>query len=525
MKRNYRSLFFSGLLFGVCLAGLSKNGSAQPLFRLSISECTFWENHSLDSLPGAQCFALNAPVAALELDSVNRILYLVLDDPRQGNRTDEGELRAYDLNGYSLLWKRPFETDEDYFFLFDTIPVVSRKELSLRLDRRNGNELWSVKYALLKNTGSGNALGYSKFNRMLAGFNLRSGEQIWRKRLDQSNVPSVQMYDDSIAMYFSDGLNYLNLSTGEGFLFRAKTLENKPWNVAVGGTVAVGVFLGGIIGGIIALPLSRTFSNPAGAVSSLTANKLTDIALNDTSIFFPSHDYFYALSHKGKLQWKIPLPGGLVGVRKVFIKDDAVFMINKGEASGPNGQFYSDPSLFKLNLNPVGLMQSIPLNRVEKEYVEDFYLRDSTIVVSLNNSIREVRYSDLAVVKERSFGKQRHNVGLDYILNPPAILRTDSLFQLSTVVCPDAIFVENSNGLKIQFSEDFEPVKVYQEKDYFEIAGHIDPNILISNGETKVLLDEKYQRVLSIDFTAQVKYSDGVFYDFSGDNVLIVPFE
>lgn len=516
MKHNLLNLFLSVLIL------LPLGMSAQKSGMLVKSECDSWRDIELNSDVESMCILAKGVVQAVYADSTNTILYALIRESKKGKLIRSGHLVAYSLTENSELWTKPFDFTRDQFFLVDTLPVVSGKENSFCLDRQSGEELWrtQVEIGLITRYG----VGLGKAYNVIVGLDLRSGKELWRKSGRFDNVASFEIHGDTAALFLRNGLNFVDLQTGDGFTVEAKTFEgtNGGVGVSTGGAVAIGV-LGALVTGLVFGVAVIVVPAYGYGANQRADNSLTQISLHDEHAYFSSKDEFYKVNLKGEIVWKQPVEKAIGSSRKVFVANDAAYLISKGVVATANGPIYSDAVLYKMNVDGTGLIRGVQLNTGNREYVQDFLIKDSTIVIAMNNKLLEIRLDDLSTVRKESFGDSNQNAGFGAILNPPAILFEDSVFVMAAEKYPDDFFVENSSGMKIRFSEELAPVEAIREQNYFAIREKLDGNgMFISNGSDVYLVDSNGNRLSEFSFSSGMKNADGKVFDFEENQIIVL---
>ena len=516
MKLSFLNLFISVLIL------LPAGVYAQKGPMLVKSECNSWRGTEITPDVESMCISATRVVQGVYVDSTNSILYALLRDSKKGALIRTGYLVAYNLSDNRELWTSPFDFIRDQFFLVDTLPVISGKENSSCLDRQSGVELWRAQVEIGVITKYGVGLG--KAYNVIVGLDLRNGKELWRKSGRFDNVASFEIHGDTAALFLKNGLNFVDLQTGGGFTVEAKTFEgtNGGVGVSTGGAVAIGV-LGALVTGLVFGVAVIVVPAYGYGANQRADNSLTQISLHDEHAYFSSKDEFYKVSLKGEIVWKQPIEKAIGVSRKVFVANDAAYLISKGVVSTANGPIYSDAVLYKMNVDGTGLIRGVQLNTGNREYVQDFLIKDSTIVIAMNNKLLEIRLDDLSTLREESFGDSNQNAGFGSILNPPAILFADSAFVMAAEKYPGDFFVENTGGMKIRFSEELTPVEAIREKNYFGIREKIgDKGMFITNGSDVYLVDSKGERLSDFSFSAGMKYVDGKVFDFDGERIVMI---
>lgn len=508
-----------GLILCILLL-LPTDSVAQKDHLLIKSECNSWRGNVIADDTEALCFSCKGVIQKVYIDSVHSILYALVRDSKRGKLRKTGNLVAYDFKQDRELWSAPFDFRGDQFFLADTLPVKSGKYYTECLDRNSGANVWraeSIQTELVTNRG----IGFGKNNQFLVGLDLRTGKEIWRKHASFVDMEILEIHGDTAAMFLSGGLNYVNLNTGEGFKIKANTLEKSRVLAGGGGAVVAGVLLGGIIGGVVAGVAVSFINTSPGSATQRSDNSLTDMYMHEEGMLFTSKKAFLNVDYNGEIIWSVPVEKAIGPIRKVFVVDDAAYMLSKGMINTENGPSYSDAVLYRMNLDGTGTILGVQLNIGKREYVQDFIVKDTTIVVALNNKLVEIRLDNLGTIQEQSFGRANQNAGFGAILNPPAILFTDSIFEMAAEKHPNDFFVANKGGMKIRFSEELVPVEVIRQPNYFALNQKLSgQRMLVTNGTDVYLIDAAGKKLSDISFSPQMQYTGGLVFDYVDNRIL-----
>lgn len=520
LRRVLKSILAGAFL--TCL--LSSPLMAQQQY-LQPVKCTTWKDRPITTDIDCRCVAVGGSVEAVYVDTLHAIAYTLVRAVKRDRALAVGFVAGYDLKAGKQMWFRPFNFIDDKFFLADTLPVWSNEHITEGLSRHDGTVRWSAQMSvgLVTDAGIGVVKIPAGFKYDVAGVDLRNGEIRWRKSAGLEDIESLELLGDTAIIFLRKGLNYINLNTGLGFYIEAKTLE-KYNNFAVssvnGGALAAGVaagVLGGLIFGVVVVAIPVSYVG-----GRRSANSLTDVYTDATGIYFTSMKALYKVNYQGEVIWEKPLDKSIGPIRKIFGQDDDIFLISEGMMVVNDIRTFSESTLYRGAKDGRGELESRQINIVKREYVRDFLVQDSTIVVALNNRLIEVDLSDLSTVQEKGFGQANQDAGFGDILNPPAILPTDSGFVYYSRVNPDDFFVANKNGMKIRFSPALEPVEVIREKNYFSVLKELPGDrSLISNGSDAYLIDRNGKKVRDEVFTPHVDCVGNWLFDFDGNRILL----
>lgn len=196
------------------------------------------------------------------------------------------------------------------------------------LDLGNGQPLWESKYDfwyLDLDSAARIGCGYPPVTNMapetLCGVALNTGEMLWKRKIRRENWDNVVSIDDSTVLIVANGLHQLNLFTGEGWDYTARTSQRTGEGAKLLANtlgIASAVFLGGgffIWGG-------SDYIRGLGATPLVT----------DDAIFFSCADRMAALDRAGNLRWERPLPEGIASYSHLFESDTVIYLVGRGLA-------------------------------------------------------------------------------------------------------------------------------------------------------------------------------------------------
>lgn len=486
--------------------------------QISIGEAEQWNGDLLRSLP-AKVLSTGKYIAGFEVDTMNNILYLKLQDEKKGKLESSGELLAYDMDNDQILWQKLFDHKKNYFLLAGEIPLLVDENKTYRIDSKTGEQVWESDVAIaLSLAGKDLGLGEnSKYMNYLTAVDLKSGKTKWQN-IDQPvpGLASAMLSADSALAISSGGIHYIDLENGQGFSDKAKT-EYVDYSYSN---------LGGVVGGIAGAALFSILSHAAHAPTIKKAGNLnSNIAIDNGLIYFASLKDITAYNELGEIVWTHSLARSLKGLCKVFVTDDAVFMLNYGRERLNDTYIFGDVHFSKWHKKTGEKLAENILGQVKREYVNDFLLRDTSIVIALSNRMAEYSLHDLKLMQEKSFGSANVSSGLRNIVNPPAYVRTDSIIENRSQLYPDRIYIENSSGMKIEFSEELEIMSIVRADNFFTIKQTSGSHHLLDNGKYLILTDKEGRIVSQIPFSRNSRFLNDKLIDQEGRQILIMELE
>lgn len=518
---SYRTLTFSQILFtaSLLLCMLQPVSSQIPV-EISEATPTLWRGTELS--PQHEYFSLSSNVNFYQLypDTMNSVIYLVAGVEKKGKRHRYGTVIAYDLNKNSRLWQVPIDFNREQFFMASGRPVITSNNHSSGLDPATGETVWTsqAEIGFVTNSGVGVARPAWESNTIV-GIDLASGEEIWKTSIRYGDISSLQIHGDTAATFLYKGLNYLNLNSGKHWQIEAKTYGGPPASMANPGLAILGSFGGGLLGGLI-FGVAVAYIPGKATVPQRVASNFSNVLITDKAIYFSSESNLYKTSHSGTLEWTADLEKKIGPVHKIFKAGDAVYLVSRGKEITINGPVFHHVVLHQIDTMGQKPIRSRRLDIDTQEYLQDFLIKDSTLVLALNSKIIELDQDSLEVVQEKSFADSNTKVGFGQIMNPPAILFQDEKFVSGSELYPNSYFVENPAGMKIRFSNELEPKAVIRAKDYFFIKNRYGQNLLISNGTDAVLINSEGKKITDLNFSTRASRYGDWFIDYEQGAVL-----
>ena len=359
---------------------------------------------------------------------------------------NEGELAVFDLITKEIRWSKEINYRNTRIEQYDGVLFLSRGMETTRVDLSSGNSLWNSKVAIFATIPNLNiSLGYrySGFSQSLVNYlsciELSTGTILWKRPVDRNyGWNSIKNLNDTSIIIKSFGLHQINLKTGKGWDYVARTgLQNysKTFGANVGG-VALGIFTG-------------TFVISGGR--DLVSNLVSNIAEDSLNFYFASKEYLACLSHDGKINWKAKLPKE-TSHSNIMVDSTTVYLVNDGEADYNGKKYnYGKPyiaafdkltghqhyqSIFDLDENPL-------LEFVRGKDSVDLFFKDRSIRYALKNGAAKTINYDKNQVGEFKYTVASFS---NYI-------KTDSTFQSLHSLDPRAMYLMSTNKNVIKLND------------------------------------------------------------------------
>ncbi len=159
----------------------------------------------------------------------------------------------------------------------------------------------------------------------------------------------------------------------------------------------------------------------------------------------------------------------------------------------------------------------------KREYMNDYLIKENSLLFALNERMLEVDDSTFTVLNERIFDTGSTNLGLRNIVNPPYYFENESGFYNPLDDKPNALYIENSTGMKIEFSADYELKSVVKKNDFYKVNFEVGDYELITNETDSYLINSKGKRLNELVYTLSARIIDGYFIDYTDRELIITP--
>ena len=484
----------------------------------------FWSDEPIAN-NSTTCIQTSKPILDVQVDTVNSILYLVLDNLKKGKPLREGVLVAYDVKSRAELWAKEFELKDKIFRLLDTIPSLSEESDNTQVfDWRDGHLLFESEGSIIFLANSGK-VGVANLKtaayKWIVGVDMLSGRLIWDyKTLAELEDDKMQLMGDTSLTFITRGVTHINLMNGVGFY------EDVKMALPFSGSAVSGAVIGGLLGGIVGAALLGGAASGSGKAQILVGNQHKNWIVNDGGIYLASQKELMKLDFRGNIIWENPMPQGdrTVGFSKLFMKGDDLFMVNDGKEFDPNrGAVYGPMFVAKMASKTGEIKGYLDIKTEKREYMNDYLIKENSLLFALNERMLEVDDSTFIVLNERSFDTGSANLGLKNIVNPTFYLQSDSAYYNPLEANPNLLYIENSSGMKIEFSEDYELKSVVKKNDFYKVKFEVGDYELITNETDYFLIDSEGNRVNQLNYSASTRIVEGYFVDFTDRELMMIP--
>ena len=450
------------------------------------------------------------------IDNSARLLTLQLRGAGQ-NGTDLNELGnlvLFDLPQKQIRWSKPLNYTVSNIDQYENILIKTTDNQSSCLNNEDGEILWESKNTIyhvnpVLKIGVGyryNASGSSV--NMLEGIDMNTGKSIWKREIKRDyGLNEISVLNDSVVLVAANGLHAVNLKTGLGWDYSART-GKKDHSATVTANIVNFAF---------SALMGADFEVTTG--HDLYTDVVSNVLIDSTSIYMADKEYVVRVDHDGNVIWRKDLPSGLASKSSIFIKDSLLYMVNNGFAF-MNGQLvnYGKPffAAFKLSdgqkvfLSPLGY---------KKEQINAFSSQQDTLYLTSKNRI--YKYS---LVDGSEFWEQK--------------IKADTLGELTSFAGKDVYVKSDSSLIKLQandsvnvsvftkmnkllvFNNQLKLDKVIPVPDlyycYLETRGYK----FLENGNSSIIIDKDGKLVAELDISGNVVLRGNILYEIQGNSMV-----
>jgi hypothetical protein len=333
-----------------------------------------------------------------------------------------GSIAMFDLSTEQVLWDKKINFQESRLDQYENVLIQTTGFQSSCLNNKDGKSLWKVRNVIkFVDPLYGVGLGYKctllgGLTNTLEGIDLITGKSLWNREIYWDyGLNDVFPLNDSVILFVANGLHAVNLRTGSGWDYNARTGKKD-----YAGTVLTNIF-------------NLTFSILSGSSFEVETGHdlLTDVVSNvivdNTGIYMASMESIVRFDFSGHVIWKRDLPKKYVSQSNIFIKDSLLCMINNGCAYF-NSQLiaYGKPFISAYNINSGN---RVYLNAIsnDNEKINGYEIQKDTILLLLGD--RTFKYSLITglssanqIFDKQFYGEFIRFVGMDVYIKSDSTL-------------------------------------------------------------------------------------------------------
>lgn len=454
------------------------------------------------------------------IEPVNNILYAVVRDEKRGKISANGHLVAIDLSNYRQLWQVFFSDKEANLYLHNGLPVMIFSDYSEAFSPADGRRKWrrimQVRQ-LVPQLGLAIAGGRERGEGFLAAFDLSTGSIKWRYQSRAlRDFGNVFTSGDTLITCVSSSLHQIDLRSGEGF---SAPLNHRDPEFDGSSDFMLRSVIGhnfGLAGVLMysALTLSQSGTTIGSDLrNSMVYNGTTyDATAQTIAAFQPPEG----------LVWEYAVPYTVVGIPRIFESGGALYGVYPGVFNSATVNIDGAAIVVKLDPATGEELAIAWLNYVKQQYIVDFMVRDTALLVAMNNKMVLLDTDNLEPISSKLFGDARMGAGLDRIVRPPYFTFSENRINNESEKEGGKLYIQNNAGMKIEFSDSFEPVAVVRKSHFFRFAGQTGSYSAYTNSVRTVITGSDGM-LLPFEFTSNAQMSDAHVWDWNGKALAVIP--
>lgn len=412
--------------------------------------------------------------------SDNLLLELRQTNKKGTSFRNEGSIAMIDLNNKSVKWSRNInynnsETKQQGKYLF-----FSEKKKNFCLDPETGNVFWENKnnlYFIDPKLNIGVGYPVQSISNNLSAIDLSNGNTLWTKPVDRTRGwDDAYMLTDSVLLVAVNGIQALDLPTGNGWSYKAATSQKKIGQMVAAN--AAGILLGVLTGTVM-------YQTSPDEVTEMVSNMLID---EGNSIVLASRDMISRVGNSGEILWSTPLPEKFTSKSSLFLKDSAVYMINRGYAFYNGGfSMVGDPYLAAFNIND-GSRRYLTMIPEKKEFIRNFQVINDMLFLVFENRIATYSLTDGSLLTEKIVGLEKGEQLDAFVESGIYVLQGDSTFMDMAAAYPEQNLIMTSGNRVISLTDSLETLITYDKKDVFEKTIDNGTYTLLTNDEKEFIV-------------------------------------
>jgi PQQ-like domain len=485
------------------------NKNVAQNFLIESNETIIGKNYITSTDIVAKEYLFSERIENLYLDSSNNRLSIKLRGKSKNGKwlDNTGYLLNFDCTNKKIIWSNEIGYGNQNILQANDVIIKNFSNKSQRLNSDNGEILWNAKNDIYylnnqKKIGIGYNVKLKNTNsKTVEGINLVDGKSIWKREITRDyGWNSINILNDSTLIVVAAGLHNINIKNGSGWDFDTNTgtkdyTESAIKNVA---GVALGVLTG-------------TFVTSSGY--NLLNDLVSNVLIDSNNIYFASMDEVFCLNLSGETKWIKKLPIDITSKSQIFLKDNFLYLINKGYAYMGNTQIeYGLPFIASFNKTSG---EQIYLNKIfdKKNKLNDFKLYNNNILLIFKDKISAYSLSEGILLDEKLFDLDIYK-GLRYFASKLAYIKSDSTYNCMISMDSSKHFLYSNSGKTIELSADLDIVSEFDVNDlYFHYYIYNGFKFLTHNNKT-ILLNNDNKKIADLNISQKLFHSGEKFYDF-----------
>lgn len=450
-------------------------------------------------------YKFNDFVGGINADTITNLLTLkvrfAIDDRKW--LTDDGYVAVFDPKTQKILWANGVN------YQFGGIQQSNSTIINLNLnngiskilDQKNGNVLWSTKCSF-DYCDSQKLIGLArchekqmKYPNVLHALDLSNGSEIWSKEMNyEYGYNGSLKINDSIVVLASSGIHKVNINNGNGWDYPLVTGDKNIYDV------------------------------------------ISNIVRDNSKLYIASKEELVCIDENtGTVIWSTALPQASMSKSHIFIKDNTVYLINRGFVLKLQGfphktevkVQYGSPFLGAYRLEDGVQKFIIPMP--SKEIIDGMESRGEAISLISKNTIKKYSLKDGMLLVSSSFNENElgdlNFFSGDFRLpNAQKIYyqSNDAFFHNLNLSDTTKEFVITTKFNVLILNDQLKIVGTVNREDLYHHFSSIDKYKLFTNlkNEYKTfIIDKDYKTLAEIEASSQAVFIGKMLYDYNENNL------
>ena len=443
--------------------------------------------------------------------SDNLLLELRQTNKKGTSFKNEGRIAMIDLDDKSVKWSRNINYNNSETKLQGKHLFFSEKKKNFCLDPETGNVRWENRnnfYFIDPRLNIGVGYPVQSMSNNLSAIDLSNGNTLWTKPVDRTRGwDDAYMLSDSVLLVAVNGIQALELPTGNGWTYKAATSQKKIGKMIA--TNAAGILLGVLTGTVV-------YQTNPDEVTEMVSNMLID---DDNSIVLASRDMISRVANTGEVLWSTPLPEKITSKSSVFLMDSVVYMINRGYAFYNGGfSMVGDPYFAAFNLND-GSQRYLNMIPEKKEFIRNFQVINDMLFLVFENKIATYSLAEGNLLTEKIIGLEKGEQLDAFIESGVYVRQSDSIFLDMAAAYPEQNLMMTSQNRVISLTDSLETLITYDKEDVFEkTIDNGNFNLLTNNEKEFIGCDSFGKPVVKFQASPNMFVANNKLYAFDKDS-------
>lgn len=490
----YKTLIICTLLF-LSLNAFGKKDKA----RVKVEIVEMGKNYITGQSVKAKKYIFEHPIEEILFDSANHTI--TVETRQNAARMKQynilGDVIVYNLDSDKIRWRRGVDFGVEKIQIFKGLITRTKDGISYIIDPNNGQTSVKIPNEIFAYTAPERhiALGYKRDNYItLEGLDITNAAIIWKRPIDrQFDWNQIIRIDDSNIIVSSSGLHKINLSTGNGWDYKAITgLKNYRNSVgynagAVAAGVAAGVAIGMLTGAVVV---------PGGQDDEVLQGLHSEVLQIDNDLIYASAKEIIRISENGKIKWESELDKDKTGKTSLFIKDQKLYLINHGIGYVAQQKiFYGKPYIAAFDINTGNL-----IFRNEFDFRQDniisFLFSENELILSFASKIISFDLKTGKTIAENEIKIPRDWV--TNLLGYTYYIRSGDMFH---ELNDDSNFTYalTAKGRLLKFNKQLEITTNENDSNLYYYFAVYNGNTLLSNNKEAIIINQEGHVVASFN--------------------------